>query len=91
MNRQRREVLFTGTVQGVGFRYTARRVSDAFDVTGYVRNLPNGQVEMVVEGAGDQIDGFVAAVQDRMGYYIRDTAQHSAPATDQFDSFDIAL
>jgi len=91
MNRQRRLVLFTGTVQGVGFRYTVRRVSDGFAVTGYVRNLPNGQVEVLAEGDGDEIDAFIAAIEDRMGYYIRGATQRTSPATDEFDSFDITL
>ena len=91
MGLQRRIVRFSGAVQGVGFRYTARRASDAFQVTGYVRNLPDGRVEMVVEGAPGQIDAFVAAVQDRMGHYIREAAQQTCEATGEYDSFNIAL
>lgn len=89
MGTQRRVILFSGTVQGVGFRYTARRVADGFDVTGYVRNLPDRRVEMLVEGSPAEIDAFVAAVQDRMGHYIRETSRQTSQATGQFDSFDI--
>lgn len=89
MGTQRRVILFSGTVQGVGFRYTARRVADGFDVTGYARNLPDRRVEMLVEGSPAEIDAFVAAVQDRMGHYIRETSQQTSQATGQFGSFDI--
>ncbi|MDY7011121.1 MAG: acylphosphatase, partial [Planctomycetota bacterium] len=75
MSRQCRLIHFSGIVQGVGFRYTARRLSERFDVTGYVKNLPDGRVEVVVEGPSDQIDAFVQAVSDRMGHYIRQTDQ----------------
>ncbi len=91
MDLQRRIVHFSGAVQGVGFRYTARRVSDAFDVTGCVRNLPDGRVEMVLEGAPAQIDAFIAAVQERMGHYIRETTQQTCEATGEYGFFNIAL
>lgn len=44
------QVFYEGRVQGVGFRYTALRLAAGFDVSGYVRNLPDGRVEMVVAG-----------------------------------------
>src|SRR5471030_2081507 len=49
-NRRRMKVFYSGRVQGVGFRYTARTVAAGFEITGYVRNLPDGRVELVAEG-----------------------------------------
>jgi acylphosphatase len=61
---------YSGDVQGVGFRYTARAVASGFAVAGYVRNLSNGQVEVVAEGESDAVAGFLAAVAKRMGGYV---------------------
>ena len=48
------EVTYRGRVQGVGFRYTARTVAAGYAVQGFVRNLPDGGVQLVVEGAADE-------------------------------------
>ena len=69
---QRRVVRFRGNVQGVGFRYTALMVARVYDVTGTVRNAPDGTVEAVIEGEPDEIDAFVDAIGVQMGGYIRD-------------------
>jgi acylphosphatase len=74
MQRECRRVYYSGRVQGVGFRFTAYRVSRGFDVAGYVRNLPDGRVELVAEGAPAELDAFVRAVRDAMDPYIRDMA-----------------
>lgn len=47
---ERREVRYRGRVQGVGFRYTARSIAQSYAVTGYVKNVADGSVELVVEG-----------------------------------------
>jgi acylphosphatase len=86
---QHREVLFFGHVQGVGFRYTARQIASRFAVTGYVVNLRDGSVRVVVEGADDQIDGFLGALNNEMERYIRSTEVHTAAATGDFIDFSI--
>ena len=48
--RRRKTVFFSGRVQGVGFRYTAKTVATGFEITGTIRNLPDGRVELVAEG-----------------------------------------
>ena len=58
------QVFYEGRVQGVGFRYSARQVAAGFDVAGYVRNLPDGRVELVASGDPDEVDGFLDAVRD---------------------------
>ena len=65
-----KKVIYSGSVQGVGFRYTTQHVAGAFAVSGYVRNLPSGDVELVAEGEADQVDGFLAKVAQVMGSYI---------------------
>jgi acylphosphatase len=76
-----KHVRYGGHVQGVGFRYTAQSLAARYPVAGYVRNLPDGSVELVAEGEPGPVDDFLAAVAQRMGEYITDTAvQDQAPA-----------
>ncbi len=89
MSRQCRQVHFSGIVQGVGFRYTARRLAERFDVAGYVKNLPDGRVELVVEGPPDQIDAFLQAISEQMGHYIRRIDQQVSSPTGRFTGFEI--
>lgn len=58
------QVFYEGRVQGVGFRYSARRVAAGFEVAGYVRNLPDGRVELVASGEEEEVDGFLSAVRE---------------------------
>ncbi|MCI0376629.1 MAG: acylphosphatase [Gemmataceae bacterium] len=65
-----KRVCYAGRVQGVGFRYTAQRVAQKFPVSGFVRNLSDGRVELVAQGAGEDVDRFLAAVDSAMTGYI---------------------
>jgi acylphosphatase len=56
--RRRMTVFFSGHVQGVGFRYTAKTVAAGFEITGTIRNLPDGRVELVAEGTREELDAF---------------------------------
>jgi acylphosphatase len=82
-------VLYSGRVQGVGFRYTARSVASGFDVTGYVRNLPDGRVELVAEGSPAEVRAFVASVERELGVHIRDVNINEEPPTGRFTDFSI--
>ena len=89
--QQRREVCYEGHVQGVGFRYTARRIASQFDVTGFVRNLPNGRVQLVLEGPPDQLDQMLGELNAAMGQYIRRADMQRLDATGEFIRFEIAF
>jgi acylphosphatase len=89
VGRQRREILFRGRVQGVGFRYTTRHIASRFNVTGYVKNLPDGRVQLVVEGTSDEIERFVAAIAAELDRYIADTTEDVSAATGEFQGFEI--
>ena len=86
---QRCEVHYSGRVQGVGFRYTAQRIALQFAVTGYVKNLSDGGVELVVEGRPEEIRAMLRAVQVAMGRYIRDVRETPSRATGHFSGFDV--
>lgn len=57
-------VLYTGKVQGVGFRATVRRLACGYDVTGLVRNLPDGRVELVAEGEKPELEAFLQGIAE---------------------------
>ena len=83
----RATVLYSGNVQGVGFRYRTLVVAQGFAVNGFVRNLPDGTVEVVAEGDGPVVRAFVTMVGARLGGHIVDSAARWAPATGEFDGF----
>jgi acylphosphatase len=58
------QVFYEGRVQGVGFRFTVRHIAKEFDVTGWVRNLPDGRVELHVMGEEDEVHAFVRRIGD---------------------------
>lgn len=86
----RYDITFTGRVQGVNFRWTTCRVAGKFDVTGWVRNEPDGSVRCVAEGDADELDRFVAAIEKAMSGFVKDTRVTTADATGDLEGFRIA-
>ncbi len=86
---QRRTVLFTGHVQGVGFRWTTVQVAQRFMVTGSVRNLPDGRVECIAEGEPREIDAFLEALREAMAGHINHEDAHQGPAQSNLPDFRI--
>ena len=64
MKRSRMHIFYSGHVQGVGFRYMTKTVAAGFEVTGTVRNLPDGRVELIAEGARTELEAFRLAIRD---------------------------
>ena len=90
MNRTRMQVFYSGRVQGVGFRYTAKSVAMGFDVTGTIRNLPDGRVELQAEGSREELDAFRQGIRDSgLEGFIRDESVSWHPATGAFRGFEI--
>ncbi len=76
-----KQVLYSGRVQGVGFRYAVKRIAGGYEVTGWVRNLPDGRVELQASSHdGDELEAFLMAVQDSsLGGNIRESAVQVIP------------
>src|SRR5262245_27598104 len=86
-----RRVLYSGRVQGVGFRYTASRIAQQHAVTGFVRNLDDGRVELVAEGPAAELNQLLAEIAEAMTDYIRDVQVAAIPVTGKYASFDVAF
>ena len=70
MKRMRKKINYKGRVQGVGFRWNTENAVEMFDVTGYVKNLPNGSVEVLLEGCSGEVLKAENSVEERMrGYW----------------------
>jgi len=83
-------IIYSGQVQGVGFRYTTKAVATGFEVAGTVRNLPDGRVELVAEGARAELEGFRAAIRDAgLSGLIRDETVTWSDAQNELHGFEI--
>jgi acylphosphatase len=76
-------------VQGVGFRYTVRSLAKHFPVTGYVQNLDDGRVLLVVEGAEGEIEHLLEQITDTMQGFVRNVQLAVSPPTNEFTGFAI--
>lgn len=56
------EIFYAGNVQGVGFRYSVKQIAKGFDVTGWIRNLPDGRVQLQASGEPLELAAFVKAI-----------------------------
>jgi len=88
--RQRLTVFFSGRVQGVGFRYTAKTVAAGFEIAGTIRNLADGRVELTAEGGRAELEAFRAALHDAgLAGFIRDEQVTWSDAKNEFRGFEI--
>lgn len=74
-----KRVYYAGRVQGVGFRYTTQHLAAGFAVAGYVRNLPSGEVELLAEGAAEEVEAFLAAVARQLAFGIEQVTVKEEP------------
>ena len=75
-----RQIFYTGRVQGVGFRYATKRLAMGFDVTGWVRNLPDGRAELQVEAREvAELEAFLheLEVESSLAHHIKEIERHS--------------
>jgi acylphosphatase len=90
-NRRRLNIFYSGRVQGVGFRYTVKTVAAGFDISGLIRNLPDGRVELVAEGTSEELAAFRGAIKDAgLAGFIRDEQVTWTDANNDFRGFEIS-
>jgi acylphosphatase len=85
------QVFYSGNVQGVGFRYTVKSVATGFEVTGLVRNLRDGRVHLIAEGARPELESFRQAIREAgLEHFIRDEMVDWNEPKNEFRGFEIA-
>lgn len=77
-----RRVIYHGRVQGVGFRATTAHLARQYPVTGFVRNLTNGTVELQAQGSAEGVEGFLAKVATQFQASL--TRVEEIPVTQEF-------
>ncbi len=86
-----RRVIFEGRVQGVGFRYTVKDLARGFDVSGWVRNLPDGNVELRMMGDADELDALLLEItrESPLAHHIRNHTAENIPLLENCRGFRI--
>ena len=86
-----KHVIYKGRVQGVGFRFTAQRIAIRYELAGFVKNLPDGSVEMFAQGHPDDIADTLRDIDESFGAYLKDTIINDSPINGRLHGFDIAF
>ena len=82
-------ILYSGTVQGVGFRCTAQRYAQDLDLKGWIKNLSDGRVEILAEGPQKIIEEFCQKTDNHFQGYIDEKKITQRPAEGKFSDFRI--
>ncbi len=91
MSQIAKHIIFSGSVQGIGFRFTAFNIANQYQLTGFVRNLPDGTVEMLAQGNPDDITNCIRDIQESFTGYITDTNIEDATPNPQHKTFKITF
>ena len=86
-----KHIIFIGQVQGVGFRFTAFRIANRYKLSGFVRNSPDGTVEMLTQGRSEDIDNCIRDIRDSLAGYIRETKIEEILTNPQYTDFKITF
>ncbi|HUR45620.1 MAG TPA: acylphosphatase [Candidatus Saccharimonadales bacterium] len=90
MAKQQMQILYEGRVQGVGFRYTTKALACGFEVTGTVRNMNDGRVELLAEGEREELEAFLESIREsELGHFIRQEKLTWGEAKNCFRGFEI--
>lgn len=86
-----KRIYFEGRVQGIGFRYSVKQLAMGFDVTGWIKNLADGRVELQLMGEEEEVDEFIQEIieESTMARNITDTRTEEIPLLDNVQGFRI--
>lgn len=91
MDQTARQIIFIGEVQGVGFRYTTQRIASLHGVAGLVRNLPDGTVEMFIQGRTEDVDLCLHEIDLALAGHIHDRRVRHVPPRPDYTDFRVAF
>jgi acylphosphatase len=91
MSEVARHIVFRGRVQGVGFRFTACRAAERHGLTGTVRNVPGGTVEMIAQGPAGQIEACIREIQEAFSGYITETEIEQTRPSELYGDFRVSF
>ena len=83
------QIIYSGRVQGVGFRYVTHNISRRHNVSGHVKNLPDGTVEVIVAGPASEVSNFTAEVAEAMQGYIAESYSEPYVSRETFHGFHV--
>ncbi|HUV63004.1 MAG TPA: acylphosphatase [Sedimentisphaerales bacterium] len=86
-----KQIIFVGHVQGVGFRFTAHRMAGRHQLTGFVRNLRDGSVEMVAQGSAGDIEDCIRDIKESFPGYVREVIINDIPPDAKHTDFKITF
>jgi len=91
MSQTAKHIIFIGRVQGVGFRFTAFNIAKRYDLSGMVRNVLDGTVEMIVQGPTEDTDDCIRDIQKSFEGYLRETKIEEIPLSADYKEFKITF
>jgi acylphosphatase len=91
MSQTAKHIIFTGRVQGVGFRFTAFNIANRYELTGFVRNVFDGTVEMFVQGPAETVDNCIRDILEEFGNSVSESKIEDCPANPKYEDFKITL
>lgn len=91
MAQSAKRIIFSGRVQGVGFRFTAHNIANRYQLVGWVRNLADGTVEMIAQGDADDVSDCIRDISEYFSGYVNDAKVEEIPVDPQHTNFKITF
>ncbi len=86
-----KRIFFSGRVQGIGFRFTSQTIACRYALCGFVRNLPDGRVELLLQGDEEDVENCISDIRESFSSNIRNMQIENEELSQQYDDFRISL